>query len=183
MKDDAIEAGFRMALETNAELLGRVPIFTGLSQAQLTAIANKGKKSYFAEGRALLTAGDKGDTAYLILTGLASTEPAAESGLQPELLEPGTLVGELAMLVDSVHRMTVKAKVRVRALAIPRADLYELMESDPSVAHHFSQKLVDRLLELASDLRKLDAQVAGVEISMAESLVMVDMAESLAMVG
>jgi len=173
MKDDAIEAGFRMALETNAELLGRVPIFEGLSQAQLAAIANKGKKSYFAEGRVIIAAGEKGDAAYMILTGLASTAPEAESGLEPELLEPGTLVGELAMLVESTHRMTVKAKVRVRALAIPRADLYELMESDPSIAHHFAQKLVDRLQVLAGDLRKLDAHVAGVEVSLAESLALV----------
>jgi CRP-like cAMP-binding protein len=163
MKNDAIEAGFRMALETNAELLGRVPIFEGLSQAQLTAIANKGKKSFFSEGAAIFRAGDKGDSAYLVLTGLATTDPEPESGLTPEILEPGTLVGELAMLVETTHRLTVNAKVRVRALAIPRADLYELMEADPSIAHHFSEKLAGRLNVLAQDLRQLESQFAKIE--------------------
>jgi CRP/FNR family cyclic AMP-dependent transcriptional regulator len=165
MTDEAIETGFRMALETNAELLGRVPIFQGLSQAQLAAIANKARKTYFPEGAAIFKAGEKGDIAYLILTGLAGTDPHPESGLEPEMLEPGTLVGELAMLVESTHTLSVKAKVRVRALAIPRADLYELMESDPAIAHHFELKLAGRLSVLAADLRRLDAQFASIELA------------------
>jgi len=169
MKSDAIEAGFRMALESNAELLGRVPIFEGLTDEQLSLIAAKGKKTFFAEGGAILKAGDRGDTAYLILTGLAMTEPDEGSGLQAEMLEPGTLVGELAMLIESTHTLTVKAKVRVRALAIPRADLYELMESDPSIAHHFSQRLLDRLIMLAGDLRQVDAAFAAMEFSLAHT--------------
>ena len=167
MTDDAVETGLRMALETNAELLGRVPICQGLSEEQLSAVAAKGNKTYFAEGASLIKAGDKGDVGYLILTGLAITEPEAESGLEAELLEPGTLVGEIAMLVESTHTLNVKAKVRVRALAIHRADLYELMETNPAIAHHFSQKLIDRLIALASDLREVDAQFAAVEFSLA----------------
>jgi CRP-like cAMP-binding protein len=167
MTDDAIETGFRMALETNAELLGRVPICQGLSKEQLSAIAAKGKKTYLAEGAPLLKAGDKGDIGYLLLTGLAITEPEAGSGLEAELLEPGTLVGEIAMLIESTHTLTVKAKVRVRALALHRADLYELMEAEPAIAHHFSQKLIERLIALAGDLREVDAQFAAAEFSLA----------------
>jgi CRP-like cAMP-binding protein len=170
MDDDAIEKGFRMALETNSELLGRVPIFDGLSKEQLTAIANKGKKTFFPEGADILTAGGKGDTTYLVLTGLAVTEPPAGSNLEAELLEPGSLIGELSMLVESTPTLTVRAKVRVRALALGRADLYEVMETDPSIAHHFSQKLVDRLSLLAVDLRQMDTRFAAVEFSLAQSL-------------
>ena len=166
MADEAIETGFRMALETNAELLGRVAIFDGLSQEQLTAIANRGRKTFFAEGAPIFRAGDKGDTTYLVLTGLAATDPDADSGLEPEMLEPGTLVGEMAMLVETTHTLTVKAKVRVRALAITRADLYELMETDPAIAHHFALKLAARLNDLATDLRQLDLQFAMVEFSL-----------------
>jgi CRP/FNR family cyclic AMP-dependent transcriptional regulator len=170
MKEDAIETGFRMALETNAEVLGRVPVLEGLSREQLNAIADKGKKTFFAEGRHIIKAGTKGETTYLILTGLATTEPDGVSATEPDLLEPGTLVGELAMLVETTHSMTVKAKVRVRALAITRSDLYELMESDPAIAHHFSQKLLGRLMDLANDLRQMDARFATLEFSLAQSM-------------
>lgn len=170
MEEDAITTGFRMALETNAELLGRVPILEGLSPEQLSAIANKGKKTFFAEGRSIIEAGAKGDTAYLILTGLAGVEPDAETGREAEMLEPGTLVGELAMLVETTHSLTVKAKVRVRAMAIARADLYELMEAEPAIAHHFSQKLLERLAALATDLRQMDTRFAMMEFSLSQSL-------------
>jgi CRP/FNR family cyclic AMP-dependent transcriptional regulator len=165
MDEEAIETGFRMALETNAELLGHVPIFDGLSKEQLTAIANKGKKTFFAEGAEIIKTGTKCDTSYLVLTGLALTESPEESSILPELLEPGSLIGELAMLVESTPTLTVKAKVRVRALAISRADLYEVMEADPEIAHHFAQKLVMRLTALATDLRLVDLQFAAVELS------------------
>ena len=46
-----------------------------------------------------------------------------------------------------------------------RGDLYELMEADPAIAHHFSQKLIARLTVLSGDLRKLDAQFAAVELA------------------
>jgi CRP/FNR family transcriptional regulator, cyclic AMP receptor protein len=170
MEKDAIDTGFRMALETNAELLGRVPILEGLSPEQLNAIANKGKKTFFAEGRPIIEAGVKGDTTYLILTGLACVEPEAAAAREAELLEPGTLIGELAMLVETTHSLTVKAKVRVRAMAIARADLYEIMEADPAIAHHFSQKLLERLAALATDLRQMDTRFAMLEFSLAQSM-------------
>jgi CRP-like cAMP-binding protein len=86
------------------------------------------------------------------------------------LLEPGSLIGELAMLVESTPTITVKAKVRVRAIAIGRAELYEVMEADPSIAHHFSQKLLERLTALANDLRRMDTQFAAVEFSLDHTL-------------
>jgi len=170
MSEDAIAAGLRMALESNAELLGRVSIFEGLTAEQLSAIASKGKKTFFSEVATLLREDETGDRAYLVLTGLALTEPAEGSGLAVEMLEPGTLIGEMAMLVESVHRITVKAKVRVRALAIERSDLYEVMETDPSIAQHFSEKLVDRLLHLANDLRHMDVRFAALELSLDHTL-------------
>lgn len=159
-----------MALEQNIELLGQVPIFSGLTQEQLAAIAGKGKKTYFAEGAVILSAGEKGDAAFLILTGAATTVPEKESGLEPETLEAGTLLGEMAMLVESTHNLTVKAKVRVRALAFERSQLLEVMEADPSIAHHLSEKLVDRLIVLANDLRQVDARFAALEMTLDHTL-------------
>jgi len=37
------------------------------------------------------------------------------------------------------------------------------MDADPSIADHFSQKLVNRLLGLADEIRAIDAQFAALE--------------------
>ncbi len=105
-------------LDSKIELLQNVPLFIGLSEEQLSAIADASQKTFFEAGDNLITEGETGDTAYLILTGKAGC-PKFENG---ELLEqdlwPGTLIGEIAMLVETIHNVSVTAKERLRALAI-----------------------------------------------------------------
>ncbi len=155
-----------MALEANAELLARGSIFHGLTSEQLTAITNATKKTFFEEGSVIVEAEKPGRTAYLILSGKAVSRPPKGVNFAPEELEPGTLVGEMAMLVETVYSVTIVAEERVRALAISREALLEVMEEDPSIAQHFSEKLLGRLSALAHDLRAVDAQFAELEASL-----------------
>jgi CRP-like cAMP-binding protein len=155
-----------MALETNAELLGRVPIFSGLSAAQLTRIAAAGADLYFEEGTAILKAGETGPAAYLILSGYVAPEAPSDAPAMVDVLGYGTFLGELAMLVETCFTLTVTARWRVRALALERPSMYALMEQDPSLAFHFADKLRSRLHNLARDLRYMDQQFDVLEKSL-----------------
>jgi hypothetical protein len=42
------------------------------------------------------------------------------------------------------------------------------MESDPSIAHHLSERITERLIFLARDLREVDARFAMLEASLDE---------------
>jgi CRP/FNR family transcriptional regulator, cyclic AMP receptor protein len=152
-----------MTLETNAELLARGSIFQGLSPEQLSAIASSAKKSFFEAGATIVEAEKAGDTAYLILSGEAASRPPKNEGYVSEKLGAGTLIGELAMLVDTVYPVTIMAEGRVRALAIARKGLYEVMEADPSISAHFQEILLGRLTALAHDLHEVDAKFAALE--------------------
>ena len=152
-----------MTVETNAELLAQGSIFQGLSPEQLSAIASSAKKSFFESDATIVEAEKTGDTAYLILSGKAVSRPPEGEGYVPEELGAGTLIGELAMLVDTVYSVTIVAEGRVRALAISRTSLYEVMEADPSISHHFQEILFSRLTSLAHDLREVDAKFAALE--------------------
>jgi CRP/FNR family transcriptional regulator, cyclic AMP receptor protein len=159
-----------MAIETNAELLGRVPIFKGLSAAQLTAIAAVCEDRVFEEGAPILTAGEAGKAAYLILSGYVAPEPSSEGESVMDVLGYGTLLGELAMLVETIFTLTVTARWRVRVLVLDRVKLYVVMEQDPSIAFHFAEKLRSRLHALARDLRNMDAHFSVLEESLHQSL-------------
>ena len=159
-----------MALDTNAALLGRVPLFDGLTQEQLLAIIAKSKKTFFEADEILTRAGEAGDTAHLILSGAAVTQPPEGEEYGPVRLEAGAFAGELAMLVETAYVLTIVAQERVRALAISRKDLLEVMEADPSIAHHFAEKLIDRLAALAHDLRAVDAKFAVLEATLDEAI-------------
>jgi CRP-like cAMP-binding protein len=158
-----------MAIETNIELLGCVPLFEGLSYEQLTAIANKGKKAFFESRVPIIKNGQNGDVAYLILSGRVAAE-AADSVSKAEHYEAGAFIAELSMIVETQHSVTIRAEERVRALAISRADLLEVMEADPSIARHFSDKLIARLTAFAKDLREVDARFAVLESSLDEAI-------------
>jgi CRP-like cAMP-binding protein len=150
-------------LEANLELLSQVPLFQGLSAAQLAAIAGVSRKTFFEAGETLIAEGETGDTAYLIMTGKAGCEQTEHRLPLEEDLWPGTLVGELAMLVETVHNLTVTARERLRALSIEREAFRTVMEADPAIAEHISEKLLVRLHGLATDLRKVDSTLARID--------------------
>jgi CRP/FNR family transcriptional regulator, cyclic AMP receptor protein len=166
-----LAAGHQMAIETNAELLGRVPIFQGLSTLQLTTIAAGCEDLIFEEGTPIFKAGETGQAAYLILSGYVAPEASVDDGAVTDVLGYGTLLGELAMLVETCFTFTMTARWRVRALVLDRARLYAQMETDPSIAFHFAEKLRDRLRGLAQDLRRMDAHFCALEQSVEQSIV------------
>lgn len=155
-----------MALDKNAELLGGVPIFHGLAPDKLAAIVAKGKKAFFEAGATIIKRRTKGKTGYLILSGRAATRPPKGSGAEPEVLEAGILVGEMAMLTETVYSLDVVVEERVRALAINRDDFFAVMEEDPSIAHHVAERITERLIFLARDLREVDARFAALEATL-----------------
>lgn len=150
-------------LDAKIELLQQVDLFRGLAPIQIGAIAVVGRKVFFQAGENLITEGEAGDTAYIIMTGKAScTKFEAHQPVDQDLW-PGTMVGELAMLVETIHNVTVSAKERLRAMAIHRDDFRAVMEVDPLIAKHISEKLLVRLHGLAADLRKIDHKLAEIE--------------------
>jgi len=150
-------------LDQKIELLQQLPLFAGLTEDQLQAVADAGQKSFFEAGENLIAAGEKGDTAYLILTGKAGCTKIEKGQAFVEDLWPGTLVGELGMLVETEHAVTVTANERLRALAFSREALRAVMEQHPEVAKHISEKLLIRLHGLAAQLREVDGKLAEIE--------------------
>jgi CRP/FNR family transcriptional regulator, cyclic AMP receptor protein len=150
-------------LDQKLELLQQVPLFAGLPEDRLRAIVEAGQKSFFEAGETLIAQGQSGDAAYLILTGKAKCIKSVKGQDFVEELWPGTLVGELAMLVETVHGVTVTASERLRALAFSRDGFRVLMEEHPMVAKHISEKLLVRLHGLAAQLRAVDSKLATIE--------------------
>jgi CRP/FNR family transcriptional regulator, cyclic AMP receptor protein len=150
-------------LDAKIELLEKLPIFKGLSSSQLGSIVNVATKSFFEAGDNLITKDDAGHTAFLIMTGAARCIHFPGTPAAGERIGPGTLVGELAMLVDTVHTLTVQAQVRVRAIAIHREALRRAMQHAPAIAQQISDNLLIRLRNFAQDLREFDELLANVE--------------------
>ena len=157
-------------LDPKIELLENLPIFKGLSRKQLGSIVEAAAKQFFETGDNLIIKDEPGDTAFLILTGAAKCLHFPGSPLASDQIGPGALVGELAMLVDTIHTLTVQARGRLRALALRREALRQVMERDAAIAQHISDNLLARLQNFARDLRRLDGFLAQVEARTSQPL-------------
>jgi CRP/FNR family transcriptional regulator, cyclic AMP receptor protein len=152
-------------LDHKIELLKQVPFFDGLGESQLGIIAEAGEKCFFEAGENLIAQDEKGDRAFLIMSGKASCVRYEHGQPFAQDLWPGTLVGELGMLVETVRCVTVTASERLRALAIRREVFRTVMEAHPQIAIHISNKLLKRLHALATELREVDKKLANGEMA------------------
>jgi CRP-like cAMP-binding protein len=82
--------------------------------------------------------------------------------IKPEPIESGSLIGELAMLVDHDYAITVVARGSVRALKLVRETMHEQMRDDARLAEHISAKITSRLAGLADELRRIDSRLAHI---------------------
>ena len=109
-----------MAIDKLVAPLLRMPLFAGLKPLQLTEIARQAERIGFRPGSTITQAGAAGDGAYLIVSGEAVRIASDQRASQ--VIEPGSLIGELAMLAEHAYGATVLHRT-LHALKITRAAL------------------------------------------------------------
>lgn len=145
-----------MALDALVKPLLPIGLFRGLSPLQITEIARRAERIIYRPGETIIAEDTIGDAAVLIVSGDAVRVAGPEYKGVPESIAPGSLVGEMAMLVESMHSSTIMARGTVKALRLTRAEMLRQMEEDPSLAEHFVVCITGRLKSLADDLRLVD---------------------------
>ncbi len=134
-------------------------VFRGLEQSQLAALVKNAERVVFRAGQPILTAGKPGDGAYLLVAGEAEVV-SDEAGPMSQAVRPGTLLGELAMLIEHDYRITVESRSTVRALKFTREAMIALMTADRQLTNHFIDRISARLSRIAVELRRVDEMLA-----------------------
>jgi CRP/FNR family transcriptional regulator, cyclic AMP receptor protein len=139
----------------------RVELFQGLKSAKLTQISRIAERVVFRPGDVITQSGNAADAAYLIVSGAAewqsnATFSNASLSNAAEPVEIGSLIGEMAMLIEHTYGSTIIAKTQVRCLALSRTAMHALMLEDPSLAQHLVAKISKRLSTVADTLRAID---------------------------
>jgi len=154
-----------MSISVLARQLMLQEIFRGLSPLQLTEIVRQAERIVYGPGDTIVKAGTIGDAAVMIVAGDAVRflEDEAAVGLNAQAIGAGSLLSELAMLVEHEHGATVVAHTTVRALRITRSGLHAQMVEDAGLANHFVDRISERLHRVADELRRIDQQLAASE--------------------
>jgi CRP/FNR family transcriptional regulator, cyclic AMP receptor protein len=150
-----------MAMDKVVEALLQVPALAGLKALQIAEIARHTKKLKFLRGDIITRAGQPGDGAYLLVSGPAERVIERGPGARSEPIEPGSLIGEMAMLVDHDYGSTVVARDWVYCLKVTRVAMHAQMLEDGDLREHFERRITERLLRVAEELRQIDAILAA----------------------
>lgn len=150
-----------MAIDALVAPLLRIALFQGLRPLQITEIARRAERIVFQPGQMIVEVDQPGEAAFVIVSGTAVRTKGPDLAALPEPVAVGSLVGEMAMLVETEYSSTIIADTTVRALKITRAAMYEQMAQDAALAEHLVAKISSRLKSLATELRRIDGCLAG----------------------
>ncbi len=149
-----------MAIDALVKPLLTISIFRGLKPLQITEIARRAERVIYRPGDVIIEEDAIGDAAVVIVSGDAVRVSGPEYSGSPEQIREGSLVGEMAMLIETAHSSTIVARGNVKALRLTRSEMLEQMAEDQSLAEHFVARISGRLQSLANDLRAIDSALA-----------------------
>jgi CRP/FNR family transcriptional regulator, cyclic AMP receptor protein len=130
-------------------MLAEVPIFSGLTKKELTAIANATKEVDHRQGAILAREGDTGVGFFLILDGVAEVKVG---GHHVRDMSRGDFFGEISLLEGGPRTATVIAATEMRLLALTQWVFKRLVEQNPNIASKMLKIMAQRLRTSARHL-------------------------------
>jgi CRP-like cAMP-binding protein len=149
-------------------LLGHVPVFAGLTEYDLAAVAEVSVSRRYAAGEVVFREGDEGDTCYVVRSGLARAVRQHSDGRSITLshFSAGDIFGELAMFGGEPRSATVDVIEDTDVIAVPGREVQRLMREHPEISVKLIAALAERLRatneRLARQFQTVQSRVAAV---------------------
>jgi CRP-like cAMP-binding protein len=149
-----------VAIEDDIAFLARVPTFAKFGFAALQIVAIGSEARQLADGETLFHAGETTDAGYVIQTGSLHlitndprlAEPAVTFG-------PGALIGELALLTETVCSVTAVAAEPTTVIRISRNLFRKVLEGFPEAARLMRERLAARVSRSNGELLRIRAML------------------------
>lgn len=151
------------------ELLGKVPLLSGLSETELERIAQVAVPRSYPKGARVFHEGDESDACYIVRSGEVRVTREHSDGRAIALatLGAGEIVGELAMLDGEVRSASVEALSDVELIAVAARDMRGLLQRNPALTAKLVVALTRRVRETnervaRQSFQTVPSRVAGV---------------------
>jgi CRP-like cAMP-binding protein len=144
-----------MSIEDDVALLERVPTLRLLGTTALRMLAIGSEQRDFARGDLLFNAGDDADAGFVVQRGAFRVE----DGGAEIIAGPGTLIGELALIVAMRRPSSAVAIENSSVIRVARSLFQRVLESDPAAARRLRDELANRTSQIASDILMAGAKL------------------------
>ncbi|NMG34537.1 cyclic nucleotide-binding domain-containing protein [Azoarcus sp. TTM-91] len=123
------------------------PLFHGLTDDVLAAVARVAMMRRIPRGQAVVRAGDRTDYVYFVLTGSLKVVVSDEDGREVilSILGQGELFGEMGMFGEQPRSASVIAVVPADLVMIAKQDFRQIMQDNFEVAWRIMGNLAERL--------------------------------------
>ena len=144
-----------MSLESNVRRMAGTRPFDLLPREAVQLIAFSCEKRLLKAGESLFKAGEPADAAYFLLTGeLSLTVDDSE-----RRIEPGALIGEMALMADMMRRVSANATEDSELLRIPGTVFRRVLSEFPRAAVQLRAAAVARARDLVDQLDETRARL------------------------
>ena len=153
-----------MSLEDDIACLNAVPTFGLLGPQALRILAIGCESRTVPEGEVLFKAGQPADCGYVVQEGAFRLQPPRTGDSpQAEISEAaevatvgaGVLLGELALIVETVRPVTAIAAERSIVMRIPRQLFRKTLEGFPEAAQRLRDNIAARARETAAEISQV----------------------------
>jgi CRP-like cAMP-binding protein len=148
-----------MSIEDDVALLERVPTLRLLGTDALRVLAIGSEQRDFERGDLLFTVGEDADAGFVVQRGTFRVSMDDGSGYEI-VVGPGTLIGELALVVAMERPSTALSLDRSTVIRIPRSLFQRVLDSDPAAARRLRDELATRASQIASDILLVGAKLS-----------------------
>ena len=143
-----------MSIEDDIAFLERVPTLALLGRDALRILAIGAESRYLHDGNVLFTQGEPADAGYVVQEGLLSLGPVRGKA-EPLMVGPGTLLGELALLTETMRPVTATAVEPSTVIRIPRMLFLKMLEGYPEAALRLRDSFIARAEHSESDMHRV----------------------------
>ena len=126
----------------NVDHLKGVPLFQGMTEQSLEAVAGLANEIQFVDGQEVTVEGEPGDSFFVIVDGRLRV---SRHGATVRDLGPGDFLGEISLIDGRPRSATTVAIGPVDALVIERPAFQELMEKFGAIRLGILMALSDRI--------------------------------------
>jgi CRP-like cAMP-binding protein len=147
-----------MSIEDDVALLERVPTLHLMGTASLRMLAIGSEQRDIPRGDLLFKEGDEADSGFVVQRGAFRVD----NGLGAEVVAgPGTLIGELALVVPMRRPSSALALEYSTVIRIARSLFQRVLESDPAAARRLRDEFANRSSQIASDILIAGGKLSG----------------------
>lgn len=132
-----------------ADVLGSVPLFSGVPKRHVRRVAGLAREARFQPGTAIVRQGAPGNDFFVIVDGEASV--LRGSTMPPIPIGPGAYFGEMSLIDGSERSATVVADTEMLCLRLSRTPFLKLLKGEPELAISMLQEFAGRIRRLQEE--------------------------------